>query len=447
MRSSVRRKFIRRTVEKILDSTEPQFPPINVYQIAENLGISVVKTSADDDLSGFLLRDTGMEFDAFSNFGQVMFGIDVSCVQCHDDMLDQTDMTQMDFYRMAAFFGNTQRTIAVQKTEENMKIVQGYLGENPSLPMSAEKLREALAMAKANRQLEDEQREALNIQEDIKQEKSLDNGVIIKVEPDQDNITKIVRVVAEGKTIAQLKSTQPNDKLLMPPPTNNKIDSKERKEPPLQEQAEQPRSDTPASVASSSQSSYAQVVMAGEEAFVLSSKKTKKKATRKRKGGKTNKPQPPPLSVQTRAEKKMEQNQRPSSALSNKSMESASSNQYSVLEDESEEEVKDPNENLADDSVKDTGDSKATSKDPIDAKSTDTKEMKPAKDTESDTVMEGTAKQTESSISDKVSHADNVKQNDVSDADMEAVKSDTILAGQGSHIPKDPKTSEGQDFQ
>ena len=128
-------------------------------------------------------------------------------------------------------------------------------------------------------------------------------------------------------------------------------------------------------------------------------------------------------------------------------MECASSNQYSVLEDESEEEVKDLNENLADDSVKGTEDSKATSKDPIDAKSTDTKEMEPAKDTESDTVMEGTAKQTESSISDKVSHADNVKQNDVSDADMEAVKSDTILAGQGSHIPKDPKTSDGPDFQ
>jgi len=58
--------------------------------------------------SGFLLRDTGMEFDAFSNFSQVMLGIDISCAQCHDDPFQ--DWTQSDFYKMAAFFGNTQRT-------------------------------------------------------------------------------------------------------------------------------------------------------------------------------------------------------------------------------------------------------------------------------------------------------------------------------------------------
>ena len=86
--------------------------------------------------SGFLLRDTGMEFDAFSNFGQVMFGIDISCVQCHDDMLDQTDLTQMDFYRMAAFFGNTQRTIAVQKTDPNMMV--NYKGLPTEMPNSPE---------------------------------------------------------------------------------------------------------------------------------------------------------------------------------------------------------------------------------------------------------------------------------------------------------------------
>ncbi len=58
--------------------------------------------------AGFLLRDTGMEFDAFSNFGQVMLGIDISCAQCHDHPFDE--WTQGDFYEMAAFFGNTQRT-------------------------------------------------------------------------------------------------------------------------------------------------------------------------------------------------------------------------------------------------------------------------------------------------------------------------------------------------
>lgn len=59
--------------------------------------------------SGFILRDTGMEFDAFSNFGQVMLGIDISCAQCHDHPFDE--WTQGDFYDMAAFFGNTQRSI------------------------------------------------------------------------------------------------------------------------------------------------------------------------------------------------------------------------------------------------------------------------------------------------------------------------------------------------
>jgi hypothetical protein len=59
--------------------------------------------------SGFLLRDTGMEFDAFANFGQVMLGIDISCAQCHDHPFD--DWTQGDFFQMAAFFGNTQRSL------------------------------------------------------------------------------------------------------------------------------------------------------------------------------------------------------------------------------------------------------------------------------------------------------------------------------------------------
>ncbi|MCF6311951.1 MAG: DUF1549 domain-containing protein [Verrucomicrobiales bacterium] len=57
--------------------------------------------------SGFLLRDAGMEFDAFANFSQVFLGIDISCAQCHDHPF--AEWTQMDFYRMAAFFGNTQR--------------------------------------------------------------------------------------------------------------------------------------------------------------------------------------------------------------------------------------------------------------------------------------------------------------------------------------------------
>jgi hypothetical protein len=59
--------------------------------------------------AGFLLRDVGMEFDAFSNFSQVMLSIDISCAQCHDHPFE--DWTMPDFYEMAAFFNSTQRNL------------------------------------------------------------------------------------------------------------------------------------------------------------------------------------------------------------------------------------------------------------------------------------------------------------------------------------------------
>lgn len=79
--------------------------------------------------SGFLLRDTGMEFDAFSNFGQVMLGIDISCAQCHDHPFDE--WTQGDFYEMAAFFGNTQRSLGYRPASAMM---DGGSIEMPNAP-------------------------------------------------------------------------------------------------------------------------------------------------------------------------------------------------------------------------------------------------------------------------------------------------------------------------
>ncbi len=88
--------------------------------------------------SGFLLRDTGMEFDTFANFGQVMLGMDISCAQCHDHPFDDS-MTQIDFYRMAAFLGNTQRTISYGKTsskggEMMMVAYNGLPTQMPNAP-------------------------------------------------------------------------------------------------------------------------------------------------------------------------------------------------------------------------------------------------------------------------------------------------------------------------
>lgn len=79
--------------------------------------------------AGFLLRDTGMEFDAFSNFGQVMLGIDISCAQCHDHPFDE--WTQGDFYEMAAFFGNTQRSLGYRPASAMM---DGGKVEMPNAP-------------------------------------------------------------------------------------------------------------------------------------------------------------------------------------------------------------------------------------------------------------------------------------------------------------------------
>ncbi len=78
--------------------------------------------------SGFLLRDTGMEFDAFANFGQVMLGIDISCAQCHDHPFDA--WTQGDFYDMAAFFGNTQRSLGYRSAG----MMGGTMIEMPNAP-------------------------------------------------------------------------------------------------------------------------------------------------------------------------------------------------------------------------------------------------------------------------------------------------------------------------
>jgi len=88
--------------------------------------------------SGFLLRDTGMEFDAFANFGQIMLGMDISCAQCHDHPFND-DLAQMDFYRMAAFFGNTQRTTAYGKTDDAM--MMDYKGLPTQMPNAPENWR------------------------------------------------------------------------------------------------------------------------------------------------------------------------------------------------------------------------------------------------------------------------------------------------------------------
>lgn len=87
------------------------------HQIVSEL-ITAEGNVGQNPAAGFLLRDTGMEFDAFANFGQVMLGIDISCAQCHDHPFDE--WTQGDFYEMAAFFGNTQRSLGYRPSSAMM---------------------------------------------------------------------------------------------------------------------------------------------------------------------------------------------------------------------------------------------------------------------------------------------------------------------------------------
>jgi Zn-dependent peptidase ImmA (M78 family) len=53
----IRRKFIKERAVELLERFAMKKAPIDVEKVAERLGIVVVKQSADDDLSGFLLRD------------------------------------------------------------------------------------------------------------------------------------------------------------------------------------------------------------------------------------------------------------------------------------------------------------------------------------------------------------------------------------------------------
>ncbi len=79
--------------------------------------------------SGFLLRDAGMEFDAFSNFGQVALGVDISCAQCHDHPF--ADWVMSDFYEMAAYFGNTQRTMGQYAVADSMGMKKASMPNAP----------------------------------------------------------------------------------------------------------------------------------------------------------------------------------------------------------------------------------------------------------------------------------------------------------------------------
>ena len=58
----------------------------------------------ENPATGYLLTDYGMELCNLSNTFTVFTGTEITCAQCHDHPFEE--VYQMDFYRMAAFFGN-----------------------------------------------------------------------------------------------------------------------------------------------------------------------------------------------------------------------------------------------------------------------------------------------------------------------------------------------------
>ncbi len=58
----------------------------------------------DNPATGYLLTDYGMELCNLSNTFTTFAGTEITCAQCHDHPFE--DVYQIDFYRMAAFFGH-----------------------------------------------------------------------------------------------------------------------------------------------------------------------------------------------------------------------------------------------------------------------------------------------------------------------------------------------------
>ncbi|MFT5469671.1 MAG: hypothetical protein ACI8UO_004793 [Verrucomicrobiales bacterium] len=59
----------------------------------------------ENPANGFLLTDVGMPFCNLSNVFTLFAGTEITCAQCHDHPFEE--VYQMDFYKMAAYFGGT----------------------------------------------------------------------------------------------------------------------------------------------------------------------------------------------------------------------------------------------------------------------------------------------------------------------------------------------------
>ncbi|MCF6313577.1 MAG: DUF1549 and DUF1553 domain-containing protein [Verrucomicrobiales bacterium] len=67
--------------------------------------LTATGTLWDNPATGYLITDNGMPLCNLSNTFTVFLGTEITCAQCHDHPFEE--VYQMDFYKMASFFGET----------------------------------------------------------------------------------------------------------------------------------------------------------------------------------------------------------------------------------------------------------------------------------------------------------------------------------------------------
>ncbi len=79
----------------------------------------------ENPATGYILRDNGMQLDNLATTLQLFVGKDVACAQCHDDPFQ--DYSQMDFYKMAAFFAPYDNREARKEYGETLKRIDAEI--------------------------------------------------------------------------------------------------------------------------------------------------------------------------------------------------------------------------------------------------------------------------------------------------------------------------------